>query len=217
MMARELLLYLHGLGQIPTAWQPQVEQLPDGLPAVAPWLAGFHPARPQDFAVDDAVVEVQRAIDQNAADHVYLCGLSLGATVALATALVDDRVKALVLSGVQIAPPRWLLKAQKGVFRLLPSKRLATQGLDKERLLQVMDAMSEIDLSGRLGEIDIPTLVLCGEKDKPNLPASRLVAQQIRDAELHLIAGAGHQANTDNPAAFNELLYRFVAGQRPPQ
>ena len=37
------------------------------------------------------------------------------------------------------------------------------------------------------------------------------MAQRIPDARLAIIPGAGHMANMENPAAFNDLVLPFLA------
>ncbi len=64
----------------------------------------------------------------------------------------------------------------------------------------------------RLPTIQVPTLVVVGQDDKPQ-PVFR--AQQIADgipgAELAIIPNAGHLSTVDNPAAVNNVMQRFFA------
>jgi 3-oxoadipate enol-lactonase len=61
-------------------------------------------------------------------------------------------------------------------------------------------------------EIRVPTLVLCGEEDTLTPPAgARAMAQAIRGSRLELIPRAGHLANLENPAAFDQALEGFLA------
>ncbi len=56
----------------------------------------------------------------------------------------------------------------------------------------------------------MPTLVLCGERDRINLKLSRRLAEGLPDARFEVVPGAGHVANLDNPEAFNTLLREFL-------
>ena len=61
-----------------------------------------------------------------------------------------------------------------------------------------------------------PTLVLAGERDVPGfLEMSAVLARRIPGAEYHVVAGAGHMVNMEQPAAVNELLTRFLDGLAP--
>jgi pimeloyl-ACP methyl ester carboxylesterase len=57
----------------------------------------------------------------------------------------------------------------------------------------------------------VPTLVLCGSRDRHNLPLSRALADILPNARLELIEGAGHVANLDQPGRFTQALERFLA------
>jgi len=58
--------------------------------------------------------------------------------------------------------------------------------------------------------LEVPTLVLCGERDRVNRGLSRKLAQLIPHARFELVPDAGHVANVDNPDAFNRLLAAFL-------
>lgn len=207
------MVFLHGLGQTPQSFSDQVRELPTDLPAAAPWLRGMRPGSTHSFSVRYSAAEVSAAITMHGADRAYLVGVSLGALVALQAGLDDNRVAGLVLCAAQISPPRWVLKTQGLGLRLASRRRLAARGLSKDALLEVMRALSDTTVSGRLEELAAPTLVLCGSRDRANQPASRMIAERIPDARLEIVEG-GAQLNIDNPAEFNRLTFEFVSGLR---
>jgi len=106
------------------------------------------------------------------------------------------------------------MTVQGAVFRVLPSKVWEKQGARKDVMLSVMRAVSRADFSDRLDAVSSPTLVLCGGRDRPNLPAARALAAGIRGAELRIIPGAGHQSHTQAPEAFATLLGAFLTRVR---
>jgi len=72
------------------------------------------------------------------------------------------------------------------------------------------------DLTGRLGEITAPTLVVCGTEDAATGPdASRALAEVIPGAELVWIEGAGHHSPVEEPAAVTRALETFLARLAP--
>ena len=206
-----LLVFLHGLGQTPQAWQDQVTALPPGVKAVAPWLKGTRPARDDQFSVAGAADEVLRLLNQHGVERMALVGVSLGAVVALDAAVrAPDTISHLVLASGQIKPAAGL-KMQRLAFRLMPAARLRAAGVDKPRLLQAMDQLAAIDYTHRLDAVTARTLVLAGAEDRPGLPAARALAAGIKNARLELIPGAAQAPHTEAPATFNELLYSFLA------
>jgi 3-oxoadipate enol-lactonase len=67
-----------------------------------------------------------------------------------------------------------------------------------------------------LEQVAVPTLVAVGDRDVPGFrEMSAVLARRIPGAEYHVIAGAGHMANMEQPAAVNELLAGFT-GRLPP-
>ena len=68
------------------------------------------------------------------------------------------------------------------------------------------------DLMSRLVEIRVPTLVMIGDSDLPDMQAiSQLVADRIRGAKRLLIPGAAHLPNLENPILFNQSVIDFLA------
>ena len=66
-------------------------------------------------------------------------------------------------------------------------------------------------LAERLGEVAIPTLVLTGELDRPDMLAlSDRIAQQIPGAKLASIPNAAHAPNLEQPEEFNRLVLEFL-------
>lgn len=72
------------------------------------------------------------------------------------------------------------------------------------------------DFTPLLPRIDLPVLVLCGEKDAISPPDEmQAIARAIPSAEYVEIARAGHLAPLEQPAAVNDALRAFLA--RPAQ
>jgi 3-oxoadipate enol-lactonase len=67
------------------------------------------------------------------------------------------------------------------------------------------------DVTGRLAEIRIPALVVCGSADAIAPPSEmRGIAAAMPQAEFVEITAAGHMAPLENPAAFNSALAQFL-------
>jgi 3-oxoadipate enol-lactonase len=203
------LVLLHGLGTGPSGWSPQLEAFPQ---AVAPRLED----------ADETLARLDAPFD--------LCGLSLGALLALRYAGDHpERVRRLVVcAGIAGLP--WYFRAAQlgiaGVVRVLPSARVRkglVSGLPEEHRAAALEEIAHVDArrasrtlryasSFRLERLPpMPTLVLCGERDRPNLRLSRQLARALPDARLEVVPAAGHVANLDNPDVFNELLRDFLA------
>lgn len=68
------------------------------------------------------------------------------------------------------------------------------------------------DFCGRLWRIRCPVLVLCGSRDRANRKASIELAGLLKNAGFQVVAGAGHEINTEAPEALAERLRAFYKG-----
>jgi pimeloyl-ACP methyl ester carboxylesterase len=64
-----------------------------------------------------------------------------------------------------------------------------------------------------LGEINIPTLIICGAEDKITpLAQAEFLKQNIANSSLEIIEGAAHVTNLEQPEIFNSHLENFLNG-----
>lgn len=228
-MAREHLFLLHGLGQTPQMWQDQVVSMPADLPMSAPWLHGLRPGREATFSLVDSANDLGAVITSQGVQRAYLCGINVGAMVAMQYALnfdVPDAdsadptasgvVGGLILVAPQIAPPKLAMRMQRLAIKAMPERRLASQGIQKSAMLQVLDAMAATNFSDRLAQITAPTLVLCGNSDRQAASASRELAETLPNARLQIIEGGNHP-NLDSPQEFNNAVTGFLEKHRAPK
>ncbi|MFA6469207.1 MAG: alpha/beta fold hydrolase [Bacteroidota bacterium] len=67
------------------------------------------------------------------------------------------------------------------------------------------------DTTAGLSNIKCPTLILVGEKDTVTpIAASQAMQEKIPGSIMHVIPGAGHISNMENPAEFNKHLVSFI-------
>ena len=71
--------------------------------------------------------------------------------------------------------------------------------------------MESYDLSHSLHQINIPTLVLAGSKDRINMPTAKELAELIPHAQLQIINNGSHELNTQMPQQFAEEVDTFLA------
>lgn len=216
----QTVVFLHGIGADPDSWNPQIAALPDGFTGIAPHITGLTDTLTDGdgdgFSLAAAAEAVRDDLDRRGIERAHLCGLSLGGMVATRFAIdYPKRVASLVLSGSQVHPNQALMKVQNTIMRVFPARLVARPGMSKRRLLAVLRAVSETDFRGELTQITAPTLVLCGLKDRPNIPAAKDLAAGIAGAELQLVPGAGHEWNIHQPGEFSTRLNAFYLSHAP--
>ena len=73
-------------------------------------------------------------------------------------------------------------------------------------------AIAKLDLTDRLPDIDVPTLVVVGAQDvATTVEMARGIHQRIPGAELVVLEGAAHLSNIDQADAFNQAVLEFLA------
>ena len=176
-------ILIHGSGHKADSWRQTVSHMAGGEDILCPELSALLRGRPASFEnLSAGFAEYCGRLD----GPLHLCGLSLGGILALDYALrFPERMATLALIGT---PDR------------IPRLAFALGG-----------SMAGLDLGSRAEEVRCPALVLCGEKDRANLPAARRLAETIPGAELHVLPGAGHVVNEEAPAELARLLDGFYA------
>jgi pimeloyl-ACP methyl ester carboxylesterase len=74
------------------------------------------------------------------------------------------------------------------------------------------EALAVADTKKLLPSIDVPSLLLWGDDDRRSpMDVGEAFRDSVPNAELHVITGAGHVSNMEQPLAFNERVARFWA------
>lgn len=196
-------VFLHGLGQTPRDWDAVTGQVPS-LEIDCPDLFSAKETGPLTYLNLLAQLEARYA---ETAEPLRLCGLSLGAVLALDyTIRHPDQVAALVLIAGQFRSPAFLIDLQNLVFRCLPAKMFRDMGMSRDDIISLTRSMRKLDLSEQLHRVTCPAAVVCGERDRANRSASQQLAALLPQGTLYLVPGAGHEVNRDRPLAIVELF-----------
>ncbi|MGO1630301.1 MAG: alpha/beta fold hydrolase [Canibacter sp.] len=123
MSSVQSVVFLHGLGEGPGVWDAQRAALPSGFEGVAvDVFDGADSGRASGFSLEGAATRVVSELDRLGIEQAHVCGLSLGAMIALQLALDHPkRVRSLALAAGQVKSPRVLMAIQSAVMRVLPS------------------------------------------------------------------------------------------------
>ncbi len=239
------VVFLHSLGSNSTMWRPQAETLADAYRVVRVDTRGHgaSPSPAGPYAIDDLGRDVIAAADAEGLDTFHLVGLSLGGLTALWVALHHgDRLRSLTaantaarvantdfwqarvdavreqgLSGIRdavvgrffsarfpSARPDWFTEAQD-----------AFVSCDPEGYIACCDALGDADLRADIHRIDVPTLVVGGDRDVATPAADALWLQDhISDSHLAVLPRAAHLSNLDQPELFTQVLRAHLEESR---
>lgn len=193
---------LHGLGQTAQDWKEVVRQLSTSN-VDCPELFS---ATGNEISYSRISADLERQYS-NAAEPLRLCGLSLGALLALDfTIHHGNKVASLVLIGAQYKVPTFLIDFQNILFRCMPGKSFDGMGLSKSNTIKLSHSMRMLDFTPQLNRVTCPVTILCGEKDSANIKASKKLNELLPYATLQIVPGAGHEINKDAPKAVADVL-----------
>lgn len=205
----EKVILIHGSGHKAASWNETVSRLDCRGDVLCPELSSLLMGKEASYPNLRAAFGAYCA---QAGGPVHLCGLSLGGILALDYTLEHpEAVKTLVLIGTPHKVPKAAFSLQNVVFRLLPQSTFASMAFDKKNTFALGNSMRDLDFSGRVQKIRCPTLILCGEKDRANIQSAQFLSQNIKGAQLQLIAQTGHVVNEENPGALAKRLNEFYA------
>ena len=229
---RPPVLLLHGAGGSHLSWPPQIRRL-TGQRIFALDLPGHGKSEGvgrQDInEYTKAVYEFMKALP-----NVVLVGCSMGSAIAMSLALgYRRRVIGLGLigSGAKLrvaastlenaANPSTFLPAVEAVIDNSYSsnvdprvKELAVKQMAETRQAVLYGdflACDEFDVTERVSNIHVPTMLICGSLDRMTPPnRSEFLRDQIEGAQLHIVEGAGHMVMIERPDEVAGLLSEFL-------
>ena len=200
-------LYLHGLGQKPDSWNRVIKETKVSESSInlslAEMLEGKSATYKELYSAFSAECDKEN-------DGIILCGLSLGAVLALNYAIDHpDKVKALVLIAAQYKIPKKLMKVQNILFHLMPNSAFNKMGFKKADVINLCSTMAELDFSDSLHKVSCPVLIVCGEKDNANKKTSKELCHYLSSSYFHELLKTGHEANIEAPEELAIVLQNF--------
>jgi pimeloyl-ACP methyl ester carboxylesterase len=234
------LICVHGFTTTSEFWKEQVDTFSRDHLLIRPNLPGHGISphhRKRHYTIEAFVSDLEGLFDHFRIITAILIGLSMGGTIAQQFALRHPNLlRGLVLVG---ATPHGLGPDVKvaNVIRAIEDVGIAAASQNviersfgsaaphelvefaKSEIVQTPEfvaraaikSLNESDSRPLLKTMSVPTLVIVGDEDVITPPSeSEALAAGIPGAELALIAQAGHFPMLEQPAAFNQVLQRFI-------
>ena len=228
------LILLHGAGGTHLHWPPHLRRLPTAA-VYAPDLPGHGRSGGSGYAtIGEYCAWLHEFVAALDLPPFVLAGHSMGGAIALDFALTyPERLVGLGLvatsTRLRVAPA--ILNNIQTDFATATANLIEMMygpTVDQPRRQRYLHALREIapavlhadfracdgfDVSARIGEINLPTLIICGQLDQmtPVKYSERLHAQ-IRNSQLHLLDNTGHMAMIEQADETTRLFEQFLLG-----
>jgi pimeloyl-ACP methyl ester carboxylesterase len=230
------VLLSHGFMATSHMWQPNVPALATDHTVVTWDLRGHGSSDSPDsqdaYSPQIATADMAAVLDAAGLERAVIVGMSLGGYLSLLFRLeYPERCSGIVL--VDCGPgfkrddarAQWneLAESRAHMFEnggLEALDRTRTEIKDAPhrdaaglaRAARGILAQRNAAVINSLPEIDVPALVVVGDRDERFIPGSQYMASKIPGADLFVVPDAGHASNMDQPDAFNDRLREFLAG-----
>lgn len=203
-------LFLHGLGQTAQSWDAVISCLylpTDDVISVDLYKLIWD----ADKITYNILFNAFEKYCNSFCEPLCLCGLSLGGILAMDYALhYSQKVKTLILIGVQYKMPKAILDIQNAVFRLLPGRMFESIGLSKQNYISLANSMKKLDFTDELQKINMEVLVVFGERDRANKRACIELARKLQNADYRMIEKARHEVNVNNHSQLAEIIRAYI-------
>ncbi len=225
----EAIVLLHGLSGSSRWWARNIRALAARYRVLVPDVIGFGRSRLPGHrlpSVPDVAAVLAQWIGLAAGEPAHVVGHSMGGQLAVHLAARSPGcVRRLVLvdsAGIPRAlTPRFLMRF---AYEVAPPRRWGDPtflpiilgdalAAGPWTLMRAIRHILSDDVRPLLGEVSAPTLLLWGERDTIIPPAhGREMRRAIPGARLLVLPHTYHNPMVDAPAAFNQALLSFLAG-----
>lgn len=238
------LVFINSLGTDLRMWDAVTRRLPPAWTCLHMDKRGhgLSDTAPNPYTLPDLATDVVAAMDHANISRAVIVGCSIGGLIAQHIALMaPERVLAIVLSNT--APkfgeprawreradgirtngmaamaegilPRWfgpdmLKRPEVDLWRNLLART------DAQGYIATCEAIAQADVTDRLHQITQPALVIGGGHDRATPPKTvEALAAKLPRADFAMLENAGHLPAVEEPAAFAEMLARYVERVAP--
>lgn len=222
------IIAIHGIQGTHRSWLPVVQASQEGLSWQTPDLRGRGTAlrgtSQQDYVLEGFVQDLRHHL-QALPEHIpyVLAGWSLGVSVVLQTCLHLLREQArlpkalVLLSGTpSLKNTQWFHAEDTPALLQEIAAREQRLGLREaaghQDVAWTWQANRHHDLYEELPALSIPTLIIHGELDQDcPIEHAHLLEQQMPQAHLHSLPGAGHSILGSHTALIASLIDQFCS------
>jgi 3-oxoadipate enol-lactonase len=238
------IVFTGSLGTDLTMWKTQSDRLGERFRTIRYDIRGHGASSVPDgpYSIADLGSDLVALLDRVGIERASLCGLSIGGMISMwVAAHHPERVERLVLccTSALLGPPegwhqraatvraegveaiaeavleRWFTPGFAGAHpALLEDMRARLVATPAEGYAGCCEAIAAMDLTGDLGAISAPTLVLSGADDPATPPVhGRRIAELIGGARFEVVSPAAHLATVERPDLTTAMILRFLSDE----
>ncbi|MFP4036720.1 MAG: alpha/beta fold hydrolase [Desulfobacteraceae bacterium] len=233
-----LIVFVHGAGGDSSVWESQALGLSGRWRVLRLELPGHGESEGEGEKSIEAYAEwVKAAVREIAGSDGYvLAGHSMGGAVTLHIAASEPAglagivlagtgarlgVTPLIFKALEDDPEAFFQTIDRAAFGKEASAEVKDRLVERMRLCPVQViyndfvACDRFDMIGRVGDISVPALVICGDQDRLTpVHYSQYLYREIPGSRLVLVEGAGHMAAVEKPEEVNRAVDDFLEGLR---
>lgn len=216
------LIILHGWKRSLGEWLPTAKELSVRYQIILIDLPGFgKTAMPNStYSIYDYAIFVEHFLDKLGIKKITLMGHSFGGRIGIIFGAKTKKLEKLILvdaAGVEKRSP--VARIKIFVFKLaklflpkniIESLRNRLGSLDYKSAGSMRNIFLKVineDLSYLLSQINVPTILIWGERDKEiALWKIKKMKNEIPYAKLRVVWGTGHDPHLEKPNEFMEIL-----------
>lgn len=230
------LMLVHGACENSSFWKAQLSELQKQNHLILLDLPGHgQSAKPSgEVSIPIYGEIVKEAIQGMELDSPILGGHSMGGAVAMTLAAEQPELLGgmiLANTGAKLGVLPEILAGLETDFEVTIREQVAPRELGNAHADQILEwisnemvltdpsvgledflACNRFDLRARIKEIQLPTLIVSGDKDKLTpVKWAAYLNENITDSQLAVIQGTGHLTMLERPNAFNRVLEEFLS------
>ena len=228
------ILFIHGAGGDPSIWAAQAYDLGKRRLVYRMALPGHGDSAGTGAGEIHAYAQwVRMTLDALGSQiPLLVVGHSMGGAIALELALDPPSLMkgaVVVSSGAKLAvspdifemlqndPPSFFQFMERNAFALTTPREirdpiiLAMRRCPPSLIHDDFQACHRFDIRSRLEEIQLPTLIICGDEDRLTpVGYSEYLLEHITGSRLRVISQAGHMVMAEQPAPLNQAIEKFI-------
>lgn len=210
------LILLHGNGESCDYFEHQIACFCHDYRVIALDTRGHgqSPKGEKPFTIKQFAEDLHDFMNEKGIAKAILLGFSDGGNIALEFALkYPERVEKLILNGANLFPSgvkplyQWPIEIGYRIAKLFSKK--SEKAKKNAEMLGLMVNEPHVEPT-ELARLTMPVLVVAGTKDMIKDSHTRLIYNNLPNAQLAIIEGDHFVANK-NPEAFNTIVETFLA------